>query len=257
MEGPLSEMGASGEGLKIGELAEEAGVPVATVRHYLREGLLPEGRKTSRNMAYYEPEAVELIGVIKRLQEERYMPLRVIGGLLKREDCDLESLKASLEPDENVLDHALGDERIRTPRVEVEERLQIPADVLDRLEQIGVVGPDEVGYSPSDIAIIEAIQRFRAGGFDEQIGFTVHDAAGFIEPLAELARREVELLDKKLIEGFDAERATELLDAGIEPLRELIAAMHSKALAREVERHRGADGSARDREDGRAAGAAQ
>ena len=44
--------------LKISELAEEAGVPVATVRHYLREGLLPEGEKTSRNMAYYAPELV-------------------------------------------------------------------------------------------------------------------------------------------------------------------------------------------------------
>ena len=45
--------------LKISELAEGAGVPVATVRHYLREGLLPEGRKTSRNMAYYPAEMVD------------------------------------------------------------------------------------------------------------------------------------------------------------------------------------------------------
>ena len=39
--------------LRISELAERAEVPVATVRHYLREGLLPEPVKTSRNMAYY------------------------------------------------------------------------------------------------------------------------------------------------------------------------------------------------------------
>ena len=42
--------------LKISELADAAEVPVATVRHYLREGLLPEPVKTSRNMAYYPPE---------------------------------------------------------------------------------------------------------------------------------------------------------------------------------------------------------
>ncbi len=58
--------------LKISELAEGAGVPVATVRHYLREGLLPEGRKTSRNMAYYPPELIERIRLIKLLQEERF-----------------------------------------------------------------------------------------------------------------------------------------------------------------------------------------
>ena len=32
--------------LKISELADQSDVPVATVRHYLREGLLPEGVKT-------------------------------------------------------------------------------------------------------------------------------------------------------------------------------------------------------------------
>ena len=49
MSAPAAEL------LKISELAERSGVPVATVRHYLREGLLPEPVKTSRNMAYYPP----------------------------------------------------------------------------------------------------------------------------------------------------------------------------------------------------------
>ena len=56
----------NGELLKISELAERADVPVATVRHYLREGLLPEPVKTSRNMAYYPPEFAERIRLIKR-----------------------------------------------------------------------------------------------------------------------------------------------------------------------------------------------
>ena len=34
--------------------------------------------RTSRNMAYYPPEYVERIRLIKRLQEDRFMPLRVI-----------------------------------------------------------------------------------------------------------------------------------------------------------------------------------
>ena len=52
------------------------------MRHYLREGLLPEPVKTSRNMAYYPPEFVDRIRLIKQLQEERFMPLRVIRDLL-------------------------------------------------------------------------------------------------------------------------------------------------------------------------------
>ena len=225
------------EGMKISELAEEAAVPVATVRHYLREGLLPEGTKTSRNMAYYPPELVERIRLIKQLQEERFMPLKVIGELLEREGDDPERLQAIVESSGRVLERAVGDERARTPAAQVSERYPVPDEVLERLADVGVLSPDERGYSPSDVQIVAAIARFRAGGYDETIGFTVHDAARFVAPLEDLARREVELLAHKLVGRFEPERAIELLEAGIDPLRDLIAAMHSKLLARELERY--------------------
>ena len=59
---------AEKELLRMGELAEASGVPAPTIKHYLREGLLPEPVKTSRNMAYYPPEFVDRIRLIKRLQ---------------------------------------------------------------------------------------------------------------------------------------------------------------------------------------------
>ena len=73
--------------LKMSELAERSGVSAGTIKHYLREGLLGEGDeivRTSRNMAYYPPEYVERIRLIKRLQEDRFMPLRVIKDADRR-----------------------------------------------------------------------------------------------------------------------------------------------------------------------------
>ena len=102
MSAPATEL------LKISELADASGVPVATVRHYLREGLLPEPVKTSRNMAYYPPEFVQRIRLIKQLQEERFMPLRVIRDLLEREDADPERLRAMIELEDRILDSALA-----------------------------------------------------------------------------------------------------------------------------------------------------
>ena len=70
------------------ELAERSGVSAGTIKHYLREGLLGDGDeivRTSRNMAYYPPDFVERIRLIKRLQEERFMPLRVIRGMMVSE----------------------------------------------------------------------------------------------------------------------------------------------------------------------------
>ncbi len=224
--------------LKISELAEGAGVPVATVRHYLREGLLPEGRKTSRNMAYYPAEMVDRIRLIKLLQEERFMPLKVIRDLLERQGGDPEAVRSLLAESDREIDRALARERERTPADEVSERFDVPVEVLDRLAEIGILSPAAGGYSSPDVRIVEAIARFRAGGYDERIGFTVYDAARFLEPLRELARREVELLSEKLVGRFEPDRAAELIEAGIDPLADLIAAMNSKLITAEIETHR-------------------
>ena len=85
---------ASGDLLRMGELAEASGVPAPTIKHYLREGLLPEPVKTSRNMAYYPPEFVDRIKLIKQLQEERFMPLKAIKSVL---DEDPERARALVE----------------------------------------------------------------------------------------------------------------------------------------------------------------
>ena len=77
MSSAVSEM-EPGKLLRMRELAERSGVSAGTIKHYLREGLLGNGDevvRTSRNMAYYPPAFVERISLIKRLQEERYMPL--------------------------------------------------------------------------------------------------------------------------------------------------------------------------------------
>lgn len=228
-------MAAAGEPtLKISELAEGAGVPVATVRHYLREGLLPEGKKTSRNMAYYPAELVDRIRLIKLLQEERFMPLKVIRELLEREGGDPERVRELLAESDRGIGLALERERDRTPAAYVSERLDIPIDVLDRMAELGLISTADDGYSPSDVRIVEAVARFRAGGYDERIGFTVYDAARFLEPLRALAHREVELLSEKLVGRFEPDRAAELVEAGIEPLADLIAAMNSKLLLDEL-----------------------
>jgi len=185
-------------GLKMSELADASGVSAGTIKHYLREGLLPEPVRTSRNMAYYPPGFVDRIRTIKRLQEERFMPLRLIREVLARHD--------------------------------------LPANVLDRLAEIGVLSPTRAGYDADDIKIIEAIVRFRAGGYDEALGFTVYDTLRYRDALAPLVAEEVRVLLERLTGEVAAEKAVEIIRAGREPLRELIGAMHSKLLLQALER---------------------
>jgi DNA-binding transcriptional MerR regulator len=224
------------EMLRMGELARASGVSAATIKHYLREGLLPEPMKTSRNMAYYPADFVERIRMIKQLQEERYMPLRVIKDLLEE---DPDRARALIELGDRLLEHALAGESERVRAAEVRRRDDVPKDVLDRLAELEVLTPDRRGYSPSDVRIIEAISRFRAGGYEERIGFTVYDTLRYKESMADLVKQEVDVLMERLAGEMDPDEAMRLIGAGTQPLNDLLAAMHTKALVAELERRRG------------------
>ncbi len=227
--------------LKMSELAERSGVSPGTIRYYLREGLLGAGQdvvRTSRNMAYYPPEYVERIALIKRLQEERFMPLRVIKGAL---EDDPDRVRALIELEDRILERALttAEDRGRVSRKTVQERYGVPRNVLERLAEIGVLTPNQRGYDKDDVKIIEAIASFRAGGYDEALGFTVYDTLRYREALEPLVEEEVDALLGRLAGEVEVERAMEIVAAGTEPLRELIGAMHSKLLLAALRRHRG------------------
>jgi DNA-binding transcriptional MerR regulator len=224
--------------LKMKELAEESGVSAGTIKHYLREGLLPEPVRTSRNMAYYPPEFVERIRLIKRLQEERFMPLRAIRDVM--DSSDPGRVHALVELEDRILERAIAARSgTRTSRADVRRAYDMPQNVLDRLEELSVLTPNARGYDPDDVKIIEAISRFRAGGYDEAFGFTVYDTLRYREALQPLVEEEVRTLLDRLAGTVDPDRAVEIIASGAEPLRELIGAMHSKQLLAELRRQRG------------------
>ena len=221
--------------LKMRDLVQASGVSAGTIKHYLREGLLPDPVKTSRNMAYYPLDFVERIKLIKRLQEERFMPLKAIRAVL---EDDPARARALVELEDRILESALQRERSRMSAAEVRRRYCISREALERLGEIGILSPGGRGYSQVDIRIVEAISRFRAGGYDEQIGFTVYDTLRYKRALEDLVKEEVEVVLERLAGELEPDRVVELMEAGVEPLRDFIAALHSKLLIEELKRHR-------------------
>jgi DNA-binding transcriptional MerR regulator len=234
-------MAATGSRLKMSELAERSGVSAGTIKHYLREGLLgsdDDVLRTSRNMAYYPEEYVQRIRLIKRLQEERFMPLRVIREVMA-DGADRAQRMVELE--DRILERAIeaGESR-RVSRSSVHATYDVPRNVLQRLEELEILTPNARGYDADDVAIIAAISRFRAGGYEEAIGFTVYDTLRYRSALQPLVREEVEVLLRRLVdEEVEVDRAVALISSGAQPLRELVGAMHSKLLVAELRRHRG------------------
>nr|WP_290058055.1 MerR family transcriptional regulator [Amycolatopsis sp. MEP2-6] len=74
--------------MRMAELSAESGVPVATVKYYLREGLLPPGERTSPNQARYSAVHVQRLRLIKALTDVGGLSLASVGAVLGAIDDD-------------------------------------------------------------------------------------------------------------------------------------------------------------------------
>jgi hypothetical protein len=143
-----------------------------------------------------------------------------------------------IELEDRIMERAIEvGETGRVSRAAVRSTYDVPRNVLARLEELEVLTPGPRGYDADDVAIIEAISRFRAGGYEEALGFTVYDTLRYREALEPLVAEEVRVLLDRLGE-LDVDRAVSIISSGTQPLRELIGAMHSKLLLAELRRHR-------------------
>ncbi len=70
--------------MKLRELVNRTGASRETIQFYLREGVLPKPRKRGRGQADYGEHYIELIDLIKDLQEKHFLPLAVIKKSIKR-----------------------------------------------------------------------------------------------------------------------------------------------------------------------------
>jgi hypothetical protein len=78
--------------------------------------------------------------------------------------------------------------------------------------------------------------RFRAGGYDETLGFTVYDTLRYREALQPLVEEEIATMLGRLAGEVTPDRAADIIASGAEPLRELLGALHSKLLLAELAR---------------------
>lgn len=165
------------------------------------------------------------------------MPLQVIKGVL-----DDDSARAQAELGDRILERATQGDGVLVSATELRRRYGVPQEVLERLAELDILGPEPGGYGRRDVEIVAAIGRFRAGGYDERIGFTVYDTLRYKHALEGLVKEEVQVLMDRLAGEMDPDRAADLIAAGVEPLNELLAALHQKLLVAELRRQRAAPG---------------
>ncbi|WP_090105019.1 MerR family transcriptional regulator [Lentzea jiangxiensis] len=82
--------------MRVGELAKRSGVPVPTIKYYLREGLLPAGVLTSPNQAHYDDEHLRRLRLVRALVDVGGLSIASVREVLAAIDTRDESLHSKL-----------------------------------------------------------------------------------------------------------------------------------------------------------------
>jgi len=231
---------------KISDLSRETGVPTATIKYYLREGLLPRATlKTGRNMAYYDHSFVDRIRCIRELQSKRHLPLDVIRAILERNSEVISPREVGtllgLEGrfyEEIHYAPGLG----CVPRNAVGQRYGFGSDEIDYLVDLGILTPciqsGEEVFEGDDVLILENFAAMREAGLSSD--FIPHESAlpVYVETFEALARKELELFSRAAGGDVDEARLAEMALAGVKLVGQFIVLLRRKLLLRAIQQLR-------------------
>jgi DNA-binding transcriptional MerR regulator len=197
------------------DLCELTGLERQAIHFYIAQGLVPPGTKTGRNMAFYGDEHVERIKLVRRLQHERFLPLRAIRALLhQQEDAFSPVQRRQLAKVREQLGPALAG---RAPERAVDAtalcaRAGVDRADLDALAEIGAleVREDEPGkplVAESDAWMLELWGELRAAGLTRARGFEPRDLVPIQQAVTAVFDEETRLLTSRLIGQPPAEVA--------------------------------------------------
>jgi predicted DNA-binding transcriptional regulator AlpA len=172
-------------GLKMNELAAATGVAKSTILFYLSQGLLPEPRKKSRNMAYYDPACVERIKLIQQMQNRHRLTLSEIKRCLNDAERGAE-FGVYLELNEEVFG-PLGSRRLLDANAFCRET-GLSAGQLKALMKARLLLPlEEERYDAEDISM----GQMYLGAFE--LGIRTKDLSYYAELGEKIVDREMAL----------------------------------------------------------------
>lgn len=237
--------------MKMKELEELTGVGREAIRYYIREGLLPEPEKPRRNVAIYSQEHVNRIGVIRKLKDERFLPLGVIRELL--DDPALgDAASSNLVGLEFLLSARLGtNSQAEISVSEFVDTRSLERQEIEAMNVEGIVtfqeGPNGPMLSGQDVRIAGIWADLKNAGFDTEPDLRGEGFTRYRDAAELLAEEEVETFYNSVAETSSTEEAAAMAEQGIALVEELFSILHAKAILRRIA-ERSADEAAREPE---------
>lgn len=226
--------------LRMKDLCDATGLSRQVVHFYIKEGLLPAGRKTGRTMAYYGDVHVERLRLIQRLQHERFLPLRAIKALFDGGgDHFTPEQQGWLREVKRRVATTLARGSDRPELLPVAPLLAAhgltAADLAD-LEAAGVltVGAAADGtpvVAADDAWVFDNLGELRRLGFTEERGFTIADTLIYERFVSALFDEEVGLIASRL-SRLDADEAARMVEQVLPLVHRFITNYHEAKIRR-------------------------
>lgn len=119
--------------MRMAELSRRSEIPVATIKYYVREGLLPPGETTAPNQADYGPEHLERLGLIRALREAGGLSVSTIGRVF----AAMDDYEAGSRPEFLTTAVAELSDPLVVPPEKVDEFARARDRVADLLTELG------------------------------------------------------------------------------------------------------------------------
>lgn len=221
------------------ELEKVSGVGRETIRFYIREGLLPEPQRTSRNSAFYNDDHVARLKAIKRLQEERFLPLAVIRGLLDAEDSAHWLGPQAFPMLDTLLAARMGAGGAQQKLGALMQAQGFAPDYAQAHVDTGMIEVDSEGrVSPADAAILETLKALWDLGFNRERGFLPEDMRLFVELVDWLVAQEMKMFFGHLAGEVGEAQAADMASRGVALINDLLAQLHNRAVVKTLRARR-------------------
>lgn len=225
--------------MKMRELEAKSGVGRETIRFYIREGLLPEPERRARNVATYGDVHVERLKQIRRLQEERFLPLDVIKRVLSGDTSGLPAAVAPFPELGVLIAERLGVGPTR-PLVALDSLTgsdpTLAADIA-AFRKHGVIAVvrrnGKAMLSDLDARIVALWREVRAAGYSPH-DFPPENFLTYVEGMSAIARVEVARFYDNLAGKVPQGEAAVMAQSAIETLNTLIGTLRIRAILEEV-----------------------
>lgn len=212
--------------LRMGELAKRSNVSVATLKFYLREGLIAPTKKSGATMSWYAPSTVARVQAIRELKEKQFLPLDVIRKTLDSEGR-ADSDQAMVDAIAGVLARH-GSSRARS-RDELLARGVSPLE-LQWLAATKLAEPDADGmYRNDDLALLATLGAARRAGIvEEMLPFEI--LADYMRALHQLVGIELAMFRAGVLNRAGTNDIEPLTKAATELSERLVVLIRRKLL---------------------------